>query len=315
MIISASRRTDIPTYYSEWFFNRIKAGYVLVRNPMHAHQISKINLTPDVVDGIVFWTKNPTPMLDKLHLLKDYTYYFQFTLNAYGQDVEVAIPSKNNQIVPAFQRLSDLIGPDRVIWRYDPIFLTRTYTPAYHTHYFEELAKRLSRYTRKCTISFLDFYRHTARNMAGLSLQNFPLEMQEALAKSLAEIARSYGLKMDTCAEKMDLQQYGIEHARCIDDRLFGKLLSCPLKAGKDKNQRLECGCIESLDIGAYSTCRNGCLYCYANHSQKTVGANASKHNPQSPLLVGEVGPEDKITERKMYPCTMTQTQLEWIST
>ena len=113
----------------------------------------------------------------------------------------------------------------------------------------------------------------------------------------------------------MDWQQNGIEHARCIDDRLFGKLLSCPLKVGKDKNQRLECGCIESMDIGAYSTCRNGCLYCYANLSQKTVGANASKHNPHSPLLVGEVGPEDKITERKMYSCTMTQTQLEWIST
>lgn len=315
MIISASRRTDIPTYYSEWFFNRIKEGYVLVRNPMNAHQISKISLNPDVVDGIVFWTKNPTPMLDKLYRLKDYTYYFQFTLNAYGQDVETAVPSKNNIIVPAFQRLSDLIGPDRIIWRYDPIFLNKTYTPEYHTHYFEELAKRLSRYTRKCTISFLDFYRNTEKNIANLSVQKFPLEMQESLAKNLVEIAHSYGLKMDTCAEKIDLQQYGIEHARCIDDRLFGKLLCCPLKVGKDKNQRLECGCIESLDIGAYNTCHNGCLYCYANYNAKTVCTNSAKHNPQSPLLVGEVGPEDKITERKMCSCMVNQTQLEWIST
>ena len=110
MIISASRRTDIPTYYSDWLLNRIKAGYVYVRNPMNAHQISKISLSPEVVDGIVFWTKNPIPMLDKLDALKDYMYYFQFTLNSYGTDVERNIPSKNDVIVPAFQRLSDLIG-------------------------------------------------------------------------------------------------------------------------------------------------------------------------------------------------------------
>ena len=128
MIISASRRTDIPTYYSEWFFNRIKEGYVLVRNPMNAHQISKISLNPDVVDGIVFWTKNPSPMLDKLNLLKDYMYYFQFTLNAYGQDIESGVPIKNSVIVPSFQKLSELIGPDRIIWRYDPIFLNKKYT-------------------------------------------------------------------------------------------------------------------------------------------------------------------------------------------
>lgn len=163
MIISASRRTDIPTYYSDWLLNRIKAGYVYVRNPMNVHQISKISLSPDVVDGIVFWTKNPIPMLDKLNALKDYMYYFQFTLNSYGVDVERNIPSKNNVIVPTFQRLSDLIGPDRVIWRYDPIFLSETYTTDYHIHYFEELAKRLSSYTKKCTISFLDFYRNTEK--------------------------------------------------------------------------------------------------------------------------------------------------------
>lgn len=312
MIISASRRTDIPTYYSEWFFNRIKAGYVLVRNPMNAHQISKISLSPDVVDGIVFWTKNPTPMLTKLDRLKDYTYYFQFTLNAYSRDVEASIPSKNNVIIPAFQKLSDMIGPEKVIWRYDPIFLSKTYTFEYHVHYFEELAKRLSPYTKKCTISFLDFYRNTEKNIAGLSVEKFTPETQELLAKNLVEIATSYGLKMDTCAESIDLQKYGVEHARCIDDRLFAALLNCPLKVEKDKNQRLECGCVESLDIGAYNTCRNGCRYCYANYSAKTVSTNIGKHNPESPLLVGEVGPDDKITERKMHSCLVNQIQFDF---
>ena len=180
MIISASRRTDIPTYYSEWFFNRIEEGYALVRNPMNAHQISKISLRPDVVDGIVFWTKNPTPMMTKLDRLKDYTYYFQFTLNAYGQDVEASIPSKNNVIIPAFQKLSDMIGPEKVIWRYDPIFLNETYTFEYHIHYFEELAKRLSPYTKKCTISFLDFYRNTEKTLL------------DFLSKSLLKKCKSY---------------------------------------------------------------------------------------------------------------------------
>lgn len=309
MIISASRRTDIPTYYSEWFFNRIKEGYVLVRNPMNAHQISKINLRPDVVDGIVFWTKNPIPMLNKLDRLQDYTYYFQFTLNSYGQDVETHVPSKQNTIIPAFKKLSDTIGPERVIWRYDPVFLNETYTPEYHLRYFEQLAKILHPYTKKCTFSFIDMYRNTEKNVKGLDIQKFPIEQQKYFAKHFADIAHSYGLSIDTCAEGIDLEQYGIQHARCIDDRLLSQLIGCPLTVGKDKNQRLECGCIESIDIGTYNTCRNGCLYCYANYSAKSVQTNSQKHNPNSPLLFGEVGADDKITERKVSSCKATQLE------
>lgn len=250
-------------------------------------------------------------MLDKLDALKDYMYYFQFTLNSYGADVERNIPSKSKVIVPAFQRLSDMIGPDRVIWRYDPIFLSETYTMDYHIRYFEELAKRLSPYTKKCTISFLDFYRNTGKNISALAPSRFSAEQQEQLAKSIAEIAHSYGLRVDTCAEGIELHQYGIEHARCIDDRLLEQLVQCPLNVKKDKNQRLECGCVESLDIGAYNTCRNGCRYCYANHSEKAVGTNSGKHDPDSPLLIGEVGPEDKITERKMFSCKVDQLRLD----
>ena len=128
MIISASRRTDIPSYYSEWFFNRIKNEYLYVRNPMNAHQISKISLSPDVVDGIVFWTKNPIPMMRNLDKLKDYAYYFQFTVNSYGADVEAHVPNKNDIIIPAFRELSKSIGSEKVIWRYDPIMLTEKYT-------------------------------------------------------------------------------------------------------------------------------------------------------------------------------------------
>ena len=153
MIISASRRTDIPTYYSEWFFNRLKDGFVYVRNPMNIHQISKIPLSPDVVDGIVFWTKNPTPMLNRLDELNQYIYYFQFTLNSYSVDVEPNIPSKNNIVIPTFQKLSQKIGKDKVVWRYDPIFFNQKYTLDYHVKYFRMLADKLAGYTEKCTCS------------------------------------------------------------------------------------------------------------------------------------------------------------------
>lgn len=216
MIISASRRTDIPTYYSEWFMQRIKEGYVLARNPMNAHQVSRISLNPEVVDGIVFWTKNPLPMLDKLPLLKDYMYYFQFTLNGYEQDVEAGVPPKDKFIVPGFQRLSDMLGPERVIWRYDPILLNNKYTFNYHVQRFAELAKQLAPYTKQCTISFLDMYAKTERNMQGLAVQPWSLEQMDAMAKALAEIAHSYGLELATCAEGIELDKYGIKHAHCI---------------------------------------------------------------------------------------------------
>ena len=286
-------------------------GYILVRNPIHTHQISKIPLNPDVVDGIVFWTKNPIPMLDRFNVLREYMYYFQFTLNSYAQDVETHVPNKQKHIIPAFKKLSDMIGPDRVIWRYDPIFLNDTYTPEYHIQYFEKIAKELSPYTKKCTISFIDFYRNTSKNVSDLSLHDFPEEAQKDLAKELAAIAHSYGLLIDTCAEGIELQEYGIGHARCIDDRLLSKLLDCPLDIRKDKSQRLACGCVESIDIGAYDTCRNGCKYCYANYSEKTVCSNFARHIPDSPLLFGEVGPNDKITERKVMSCKVNQIRFD----
>lgn len=304
MIISASRRTDIPSYYSEWFYNRIKDGFVLVPNPMNIHQISRIRLTPDVVDGIVFWTKNPIPMLDRLSELNDYMYYFQFTITPYGKDIEPNLPSKNGEILTAFKRLSEMIGSDRVVWRYDPIMISERYPFEYHVHVFAKIAEELHDYTRKVTISFIDEgYRGVKSNIKELALLDFPTAIQIELSFVLSEIAHSYGLTIDTCAEKIDLQKFGIEYARCIDDRLFEKLLGCHLNVNKDKTQRLECGCVESIDIGMYNTCRNGCRYCYANYSPNIVVRNCAKHNPLSPLISGEVGSDDKINEREVKSC------------
>lgn len=310
MIISASRRTDIPTHYTEWFFNRVKEGFVYVRNPMNVHQISKISLSPDVVDGIVFWTKNPVPMLSRLDELKDYAYYFQFTVNSYKKDIEVNIPSKNDIIIPAFQELSKKIGTEKVIWRYDPIILTPQYSIDYHVHYFKEIAQRLSGYTKKCVISFVDLYRNTKTHTKDLGI--LPLSKNEIyeLAKNLVEIANENNIVVESCAEKINLEQFGIKHGHCIDCALFEQILNCKMNLDKDKNQRQECGCMASVDIGMYNTCSNGCRYCYANYSEKMVRRNCAAHNPKSPLLFGDIAPEDKIIERKMSSCKQCQTSL-----
>ena len=150
MIISASRRTDIPAFYSDWFLNRIKERFVFVRNPINAHQISQISLSPDVVDCIVFWTKNPKPMLSKLDELKDYNYYFQFTLNSYSKDIEPNVPLKNTEVIETFKALSDKVGTNRVIWRYDPIIINEKYTIDYHIEYFEKLAHFLNGKFKNC---------------------------------------------------------------------------------------------------------------------------------------------------------------------
>lgn len=310
MIISASRRTDIPSYYSEWFFNRIRDGFVYVRNPMNIHQISKISLSPDVVDGIVFWTKNPTPMIDRLDELAKYVYYFQFTLNSYGRDVELNIPSKNDVIIPSFQRLSNKIGKEKVIWRYDPIFFNEKYTLEYHIKYFQMLAEKLAGYTEKCTISFIDLYKNTQRNISPLDIIVPNNEQIEVLVNEFSEIASECGIYIDTCAEKINLERFGIKHAHCIDKDRFERLGHYSLNIDKDKNQRIECGCFSSIDIGTYNTCKNGCLYCYANYSQKNVLNNYALHDPFSPLLFGVVGEGDKIKTRDVRSCQNCQLKL-----
>ncbi|MEE0885089.1 MAG: DUF1848 domain-containing protein [Faecalimonas sp.] len=310
MIISASRRTDIPSYYSEWMINRLKEKYVLVRNPMNIHQVSRIDLSPDVVDAIVFWTKNPTPMLTHLEELEDYTYYFQFTLNAYGPDVERHLPSKNKIIIPTFQNLSKEIGKEKVVWRYDPIFFSEQYSMDYHCKYFEVLASKLADYTEKCTVSFVDLYRNTERNVKRLNIVKDTHEMHVELLQRFVEIAKEYGLYIDTCAEIGDFHELGVEHAHCIDRERIERIGGFKLNVDKDTNQRAECGCVASIDIGAYNTCKNGCLYCYANYSANTVDRNFVMHNPKSPVLFGEIDDSDIIKERKVKSLIENQMSL-----
>jgi DNA repair photolyase len=309
MIISASRRTDIPAYYSDWLLNRIKERYVYVRNPMNIHQISKISLSPDVVDCIVFWSKNPKPMLTKLQFLNEYAYYFQFTLNPYDRDIEARLPCKN-EIFETFKQLSDKISPQRVIWRYDPILLNNKYTISYHIDKFCEFSRKLTGYTEKVTFSFIDFYKKITENVKSIRIDEITNEEKNSIADNFSRIAKENNLLIDTCAEDIDLSEYNIAHASCIDDRLIRKLIGYNFIAQKDKNQRFECGCIGSIDIGEYNSCSNGCVYCYANYSKNIVVNNFSKHDSASPLLIGKITNNDTINERKILSNKILQKEL-----
>lgn len=307
MILSVSRRTDIPNYYSDWFLNRIKEGYLYVRNPMNPHQISKILLSPEVVDCIVFWTKNPEPMLARLDELDGYDYYFQFTLTGFGNDIEYNVPPKKEAMIPIFKRLSRKIGRDKVIWRYDPIIFTNKYDPEYHLKAFGQIAAELQGYTSRCVISFVDRYTKNSKSLKALHAFSLTGNDLITFGREIALLAEKHDMKTATCAEAVDLSPCGIEHNCCIDRELIEKILGCRIKADKDKNQRKECGCIESIDIGTYNTCKNGCQYCYANYSQERVSQNCMLYDAHSPLLCGTVTENDKITERKIKSLKETQ--------
>jgi len=283
-----------------------------VRNPMNAHQISRINLSPEIVDCIVFWSKNPAAMIDRLDELDAYKYYFQFTITGYGKDVEAGLPDKKEVIIPTFQELSKKIGKDKVIWRYDPILINDKYTVEYHIRAFTQIAEALKDYTTKVIISFVDLYAKTQRNTKGLMIKDISNQEMKDIAKQMAEIAHRNGLEVESCAELIDLEDVGVQHGCCIDKKLIEQIIGCPLKGGKDKNQRMECGCFESVEVGTYNTCKNGCKYCYANYNTEQVISQSHLYDPNSPILCGVIDEEngDKINDRKVESLKENQISL-----
>lgn len=286
MILSISRRTDIPAYYSDWLFRCLREGFVTVRNPMNPGQVRQISLAPSDVDGIVFWSKNPAPMLSRLSELNKYRYYFQFTLTPYGSKIEPGLPDKA-AVIDTFKKLSNHIGPERVIWRYDPILLNPVYTVERHIGLFSEMAAGLKGYTNKCTISFIDPYKNTQANASKLALTAIDDGCKMEIARAFTRTASESGMALDTCAEGIDLSALGIGHARCVDARLFNNLWGMNLPTARDRNQRPACLCMQSVDIGVYNTCPGGCLYCYANYNPGAIGKNVAAHDPASPILIG----------------------------
>ncbi len=299
MILSVSRRTDIPAFYTPWFINRLHDGYVLVRNPVNYHQVSKVSLAPSVVDCIVFWTKNATPIvryLDEIDSL--YPFYFQFTLNGYDKDTEPHLPELSRRI-ETFCTLSEKTDARRVIWRYDPILLSDKYSIDWHINTFQQIASRLKGYSLECVFSFIDIYEKVKNNIRDLGVRGCTVEEANLIAAAFATIAKENGFRLRTCAESVDLARFGIAHGCWIDGSLISDLIGWSIAAKKDPNQRQECGCLESVDIGQYNTCRHGCKYCYANFNPQSVRTLSKQHDPMSPLLIGNLEHDDKVTERK----------------
>lgn len=306
MIISASRRTDIPSYYSEWFLKRVNEGFVYVRNPMNYNQISKISLSRADVECIVFWTKNPHPMMKHLEVLDSYNYYFQFTLTSYDSSIERNLPLKKN-LVPVFKALAEKIGKERVIWRYDPVLLSEEVDIYKHLNHFELLAGKLKDSTTKCVFSFLDVYPKIQKRIKAAGLNAPSTEQAHILAKGFSEICRSHGLDIATCTETLDLSALGIKTNKCIDGELIRNVFGLSGNVLKDPNQRMECGCVKSIDIGSYNTCKHGCVYCYANRSSTVRG----QFNMDSRILGGEIKDSMQIYDRKMERLFSDQIMLQ----
>jgi hypothetical protein len=276
---------------------------------MNAHQISRVRLNPSIVDCIVLWTKNPERLLPRLSELERYRYYFQFTITAYGQSLEPNVPGKR-KMISLFKKLSGMLGPNRMIWRYDPIIFTSELNAEYHRRAFHSIAQALDGYTKRCVISFLDLYKKTERNLVSVALDKPNMGQMLSLARELADMAHGHGMEIVSCAEGLDLSRCGVAKGKCIDDKLIEELAGAPLAISKDPTQRPECGCMASIDIGAYNTCLHGCLYCYASFSPDAVRRNFSQHDPKSPLLFGRPGPGDTISDRKVASCLAVQKRL-----
>ncbi|NMA38730.1 MAG: DUF1848 domain-containing protein [Lentisphaerae bacterium] len=260
MIISASRRTDIPAFYAEWLLRRLRAGYAETVNPFRPSQVTRVNLTPEHVDGLVLWSKNPAPLLPFLPELIAFgiPFYLQFTVTPYDAALEPGVPPKS-RVIDTFLRLSDQLGPQRLVWRYDPIIVTEAMTPSWHCEHFAALCAQLAPSCCRCVISFVDPYRNSPQAQLAPDAADM-----HAIAAGFAPIAASWRLPLFTCAEPIDLSSYGIAHGACIDSDLLGTLAGRKLHIPRDRHQRPDCGCAKSIDLGRYGTCRHGCTYCYA---------------------------------------------------
>ncbi len=296
MIVNTGMRTDIPAFYSKWFMNRIKEGYVLVRNPYNPSSVTRYNLNPEVVDLIAFGTKNPKPMLDYLEELKNFHQFWFVTITPYGKDIEPNVPDKE-RVMDAFKQLSDKIGADCTVWRYDPILITEKYSIDFHIKAFERMAHSLAGYTHTCIISFIDIYKKVVKNFPQAKEVSWNAQIE--IVKAFFEIAEKYKLKIKACAEDSRLEQYGIDCSGCMTIETFENALNCKFNAPKPTTSRSNCTCYLSSDIGAYDTCTHFCRYCYANSNHIAVLNNIKKHNPDSPFLIGAEMYGDKIVAAK----------------
>jgi len=302
MIINTGQRTDIPAFYAKWFANRLKEGFVCVRNPYNPEQVSRYRLDPSVVDAIGFCTKNPVPMFPYMDLLKDYGQYWFVTITPYGRDIEPNVPDKH-VLLEDFKKLSKMVGINSVGWRYDPIFITDKYSMEYHLRSFEKMAKELDGYTETVVISFIDLYEKVKVNFP--EVQEVDQLQRLTLGKEIIRIAGEHGMKVKQCGEGNELAVYGADCGGCMRITDYEKAIGQKLEVPPFKGARDICSCYLACDIGAYNTCRHLCRYCYANASPDKVMQRSRMHDPDSPFLIGNYRENDQIHDvvQKSWIC------------
>lgn len=308
MIINTGQRTDIPAFYSQWFANRLQAGFVLVRNPYNPKSVTRYRLSPDVVDLIGFCTKNPEPMLPYMDLLKPYGQYWYVTITPYGKRIEPRVPNKL-RVLDSFRRLSDIVGIDSIGWRYDPIFISGDYPVQRHIEAFAYMAETLAGYTHDAVISFIDLYQKTRRNFP--EVQEVSSADRLTLGKAFVEIASRYNMVVRPCAEGEALARFGADCSGCMTVSMYERALHRHLRVPHLQPARKECACYLGGDIGAYNSCGHLCRYCYANYDAGVVRRNRLCHDPNSPLLIGHLQADDQVHDARQESWIDPQTRMD----
>ena len=310
MIINTGLRTDIPAFFADWFINRIKAGYVCVRNPYNRSQVTEYLLNPDVVDLLVFCSKNPIPLVTLLKssdVLHPFRQFWFVTITPYESEVEPNVPDKQ-LVVESFKELSCKLGVNSVCWRYDPIFVNEKYTVDFHINAFRKMSEQLSGFTETCVISFIDLYKKVQKNFS--SAIEVSTTEQEIICKEFVKIGKRYNINVKTCGESPSLAEFGADVSGCMTKEVFEKAAGCRLDIPKMRQNRKECACILTADIGEYNTCSHFCKYCYANYDRQSVIRNNKFHDKNSAFLIGTSEPYDIITQAKQKSWKVLQKEL-----
>jgi len=294
MIISASYKTDIPAFFGGWLIERLNAGWAEVANPVSGKPF-RVDLTPEAVDGFIFWTRHPGPLmtrLDEQPLLSDRPAIWQVTLTGYPKQLEQRTPPPATVIVQ-MRQLRASFGPRAVVWRYDPILIADQLGAAWHRQNFAALAAALEGLSDEVTVSFMQPYAKTRRHLAPLvaggelNWRDPEPEEKQALLRDLQAIAARHGMRLTLCTQPELAAATGIASAACIDAVRLGDVAGTPLTA-RQKGNRPGCMCAEARDIGAYDTCPHGCLYCYAVSDHQRARRNRSAHDEKAVMLGSE---------------------------
>ena len=310
MIINTGSRTDTVQYYSDWLLKRFKEGFVYSRNPLFPNIVTRYELNPNIVDCVVFCSKNYEPILDRLTEITDkFNTYFHYTITAYGRDIEPNVPTIDESIETLI-KLSKIVGKQRIAWRYDPILLTKKYTKQVHYNTFDYMSKRLSPHIDRCIFSFVDMYKKLETNMPEIIILNNNDKIE--IAKNIGSIARKHNMIIQTCATIEDFKQFGILQSGCMTSEILGNANNITFKKVRHSGNRQGCKCIENRNIGDYDTCPNGCKYCYANKNPQIAQENYKKHNPNDLMILGNLKPTDEIQQsnQKSYLENFIQTKL-----